>query len=366
VRSIFWLAREGLTCEADRRGSHPVTHGVDNSVVDHRIPRAYSTDYHQMWLSGAGVLLLAGLASAIEMIVGWHGSGRYSGLQGVVVSVCLAAVAWRVCPRMPLRWMAPVGRIFLFGSVLSVTASVYSWRGTELAGASAFNYLLIIFFAAFYFGGRDVLFFGGLMGISYWFAAGTGDTGLDILGWSLVMEVVAGTGIAVLFLSRRMAELSHRDALTGALNRRAWDRALAVELDEHRRHAGPIGVAIVDIDDLKVVNDRDGHEAGDALLRDAVRVWSSSLRGDDVIARVGGDEFGIIFLGTEPADAARVAERLIETIRHELGATCTIGVATALPGARPRDVLAVADRLLYDGKARGRARLMTGRVPVAA
>ena len=209
-------------------------------------------------------------------------------------------------------------------------------------------------------------FFASMMGISFWLAAGTGDTGLDILAWSLMIEVVVGTGVAVLFLARRMADLSHRDSLTGALNRRAWDRALEVELDEHRRRGAPLGVALVDIDDLKLVNDQQGHEAGDELLRNAVDLWASVLRAEDVIARVGGDEFGIIFLGTEPADAERVAERLITTLDRELGATCTVGVATALPGARPRDVLAVADRLLYDGKASGRARIITGPVPVAA
>ena len=319
-----------------------------------------------MWLAGVGVLVLAAIASAIELIVGWHGAGLYVGLQGLVVSCVLALIAWRVCPRLPVRLMVPVGRLFLLGAVISVTASVHTWRGTELAGASAFNYLLIVLFAAFFFGGVDVAFFASLIGVSYWFAAGTGATGLDVIGWSLVMEVVAGTGIAALFLSRQMANLSYRDSLTGALNRRAWDRALAVELDESRRHGVPLSVALVDIDDLKVVNDREGHEAGDALLRGAVEVWKSSLREDDVIARVGGDEFGIIFLGTEPADAARVAERLIAATARELGATCTIGVATALPGARPRDVLAVADRLLYDGKSRGRARMTAGPVPFAA
>lgn len=319
-----------------------------------------------MWVSGAIVLVLAGLASTVETVVGWHGSGRYSGLQGVVVSALLAAIAWKVCPRLPLRWMATVGRLFLFGCVLSVTASVYSWRGTELAGASAFNYVLIVVFAAFYFGGTDVVFFSTLMGVLYWLAAGTGSLGLDLLGWVLVMEVVIATGIAVVFLSRRMADLSHRDPLTGALNRRAWDRALAVELDEHRRSSVPLVVALVDIDDLKIVNDRDGHEAGDALLRDSVALWASALRAEDVVARIGGDEFGLIFVGAASGDAERIGRRLIERMDEELGVTCTIGIANALPGAGPSDVLALADRLLYAGKAEGRARMLSGRVPVAA
>lgn len=330
------------------------------------LPRQYTTDYPQMWRSGAGVLVLAGIASGVEMLVGWNGDARYSGLQGLVLAFALAAVAWVGGPKIRPRYVPWVARVFLVGSTFSVMASVFAWRGTELAGASAFNYVLIVLFAGFYLGGLDVVALTALIGVTFWLAADTGHRGLDLLGWTFVMEVVAGIAIAVHRLSRRVTELSYRDALTGALNRRAWERALRLELAEHARRRQSLPVALVDIDYLKVVNDRNGHEAGDALLRGAVRTWATVLRDHDVVARVGGDEFGVLFVGADPAGAASLAQRLIDSLEEQLGAGCTVGIVTAPPGSTPANVLAEADRLLYQGKGEGRARLTAGVVAVAA
>ncbi len=98
---------------------------------------------------------------------------------------------------------------------------------------------------------------------------------------------------------------THTDSLTGVGNRAAWDAALRV-LEHGRRYA----VLSADLDDLKQINDKRGHSAGDAALRAAAEVMRASLRADDVVCRVGGDEFLVLLSGAGERDARAAAKRI--------------------------------------------------------
>lgn len=155
-------------------------------------------------------------------------------------------------------------------------------------------------------------------------------------------------------------ERAFTDTLTGLRNRRALDAVL----DRLRRTGDSFALMHLDLDYFKQVNDTLGHAAGDQVLRHVARVMGEITRKDDTAARVGGDEFVIVFGGlTNPTRLAEVASRLIrrieEPIFHE-GRECkvsaSVGIAIAeAPSENPAELLEQADVALYVSKRAGRA-----------
>ncbi|SMB99786.1 PAS domain S-box-containing protein/diguanylate cyclase (GGDEF) domain-containing protein [Thermanaeromonas toyohensis ToBE] len=157
---------------------------------------------------------------------------------------------------------------------------------------------------------------------------------------------------------------STRDALTGLYNRAFFEEELQ-RLEKGRSF--PISLVLCDLDGLKIVNDMLGHEQGDELLRRAAKVIAGCVRGSDVVARVGGDEFAIILPQTGRKTAEEVARRIIEaaekdTAQHpDLPLSISVGAATAEDNSRPlREVYKEADDAMYMNK------LASGKDPRAA
>lgn len=147
-----------------------------------------------------------------------------------------------------------------------------------------------------------------------------------------------------------------QDPLTGLPNRRALDerlRALASSAD-----AQPLAVALVDLDGFKGVNDKQSHAEGDNVLRVVASTLRDALRGDDVVARYGGDEF-IVLLPGAPASAAKMAlgraVKSVAQLPHHLshGVTLSIGLVSLRPQERAEQVLARADAAMYEAKRGG-------------
>jgi diguanylate cyclase (GGDEF)-like protein len=139
------------------------------------------------------------------------------------------------------------------------------------------------------------------------------------------------------------------DALTGLVNRRAWERMVAAEEARCRRHRHPASVLWLDVDGLKTVNDRDGHVAGDLLLVATARALQQSTREQDVVARVGGDEFAVLCVETGMADMPPIIQRL----RRALGArgvSASIGVAGRDPESGLSAACEAADAAMYEQK----------------
>lgn len=147
--------------------------------------------------------------------------------------------------------------------------------------------------------------------------------------------------------------LSTHDALTGLYNRSYFEDRM-VRLEGSRQY--PISVLLIDVDGLKEVNDTRGHAAGDELLKRTARKLLSSLRSEDVIARIGGDEFAVLLPATHHAPAVQLVERL----RMARDASCkdteqnalrfSVGVATGLKGEPLAEVLRRADVQMYQDK----------------
>lgn len=124
------------------------------------------------------------------------------------------------------------------------------------------------------------------------------------------------------------AELeSLADPLTGAYNRRGWTRLLKAEDARCRRYGHGAGVLMADLDNLKVVNDGLGHDAGDALLVRAARALASVVRDGDAVARIGGDEFAVLAIGVGAAELDQLAVRADKALRAaEVEATLGTGL----------------------------------------
>ena len=152
-------------------------------------------------------------------------------------------------------------------------------------------------------------------------------------------------------LVAKLANLARTDPLTGLLNRRSWDEGLAAERERTRRTGRSFAVLLVDLDGLKQVNDRAGHQAGDRLLKAAAASFRDACRRGDSLARIGGDEFALLLPESSMDTAAFLAER----IRHGMpsGSSCSIGIAET-GGDEPVEALvARADAALYRAKQAG-------------
>ena len=131
--------------------------------------------------------------------------------------------------------------------------------------------------------------------------------------------------------AHRRAERAEADALleplTGLANRRGWQLLLDREEQRCRRYGSLASVLIVDLDGLKAVNDRDGHGAGDTLLRQAAQVLREAFRSTDVLARLGGDEFAVLAVETD-ADAAKYERDRLQARFDRADVPASVGAAT--------------------------------------
>ena len=172
-------------------------------------------------------------------------------------------------------------------------------------------------------------------------------------------------------LNRRLDELAHHDHLTRLANRRYFFEHFQQEWNRHLRHAAPLSLVIIDVDDFKAYNDTYGHQAGDDCLRQiAETLADTARRAGDFVARLGGEEFVALLARTDAEDACRLAEKLrwrVEqmAVPHSASrvadvVTISAGAATTIPAQEYRleDLLRRADEALYEAKAAGRNRVI--------
>jgi diguanylate cyclase (GGDEF)-like protein len=136
------------------------------------------------------------------------------------------------------------------------------------------------------------------------------------------------------------------DPLTGLYNRRGWDQLLSAEESRCRRYGHPASVISVDLDDLKQVNDAGGHASGDELLLKAAQTIRTALRQQDIVARVGGDEFSILAVEADGQGASALLIRM-RTQLSAAGIRASLGYATRHPAFGLRHAWQEADRAMY-------------------
>ncbi len=197
-------------------------------------------------------------------------------------------------------------------------------------------------------------------------------------GYLAVSTAIMFLGLGYIIGSNEdlLQRISLTDALTGLANRRLFDKRLREELARVHRYSHPLALMLLDLDGLKNVNDRRGHEVGDNALRAVARTLEKTCRSTDVAARIGGDEFAVLAPNVTELEARTLAERIRRSLGMEASwvavnlppLTLSIGIADtrSIPELHPDRLYSAADRALYRAKAGGRDRVVLASVPSVA
>jgi diguanylate cyclase (GGDEF)-like protein len=158
--------------------------------------------------------------------------------------------------------------------------------------------------------------------------------------------------------------LSEHDPLTGLFNARAFRSRYGRALERAARSGGPLSLLIIDVDHLKMINDRYGHATGNKVLMHVANALREAKRAEDSAARWGGDEFAILLDGGDESSARRVAENVLTRANAKpvaftrgLSVSVTIGACAASHVTADADLFTAADRALYEAKRAGRNRV---------
>jgi diguanylate cyclase (GGDEF)-like protein len=179
--------------------------------------------------------------------------------------------------------------------------------------------------------------------------------------------ILVDQAATALALVRARAEAG-TDPITGCMNHRAMRRRLDEEIGRAQRSGSPLSCLLIDLDDFKLVNDRHGHPAGDAMLRSVVQALAGEFRAFDRVARYGGDEFVVILPNAELESAAAAATRALQRLQElplledaSPGVSASVGAAQWRPRMTTDALLEACDAALLRSKRQGK-----GRVTIAA
>jgi len=184
---------------------------------------------------------------------------------------------------------------------------------------------------------------------------------VDIALIELLSQLI-GASIGNVKLFEKMQRQASTDGLTGLVNHRTFYEILEKELWRSRRYGGHISLIMVDVDNLKKINDTYGHRAGDKVIKEISRRIKGCIRQIDTAARYGGDEFAVILPNTVLSDAKIVAERMVEAVAshptswHKMQIPLSISVGLGEYGANtnPEDITSRSDEALYQAKQAGK------------
>ena len=278
-------------------------------------------------------------------------------------AILLLPSEWRRKP-----WVPPA---IVIVAIVAVSGAVY-FNGERAGGPPAMNeffYAWPAFFIGYFFKPRGMAALLALMIAAYTavlVAIDPRDTEFGVLfaRWIVTVTVITLSALAlhqlrraIDRLRRRLEEAARTDSLTMLLNRRGFDERFDLEVERSKRTGDPFALLVGDLDDFKKLNDRDGHPAGDEALAVVGQTLSVSSRAIDTVARMGGEEFGLLLPTTGARGAAEAAERLrgdVARACEEQSLTISFGVAQyPRDGDTRLELVDAADRALYGAKRHG-------------
>lgn len=315
---------------------------VAAETVDHRRHRARRLSA----FFAAGALM----STVILALPGWDGLHR-SGIAATVVLAGLGAGILRV-------WGGRVGRVWCHAFTTAGTLLIAACQVLAGGGSATASYALLYVWVALH----TALFFGRGAVLAHVAATTLAHAGAlalvgDATGMGPALALTLGTQTAAAMvvgsLAAQLRRQADTDPLTGLGNRRVATRMLEHALRRRTRggHVGRICVALLDLDGFKAFNDRRGHLAGDALLVEAARRWAETLGDHGVLSRTGGDEFTLLLPERTPEEAAAIVDELVAGTPG--GVSCSAGLACWDGRESAADLLARADRAMYDAKRDG-------------
>jgi diguanylate cyclase (GGDEF)-like protein len=165
------------------------------------------------------------------------------------------------------------------------------------------------------------------------------------------------------YVQRKLEFLASHDALTRIFNRYSFNTILKNETERSRRYKTPLSMIMLDIDHFKKVNDTYGHRIGDFVLRGVAKAVAARIRGNDMVFRVGGEEFVVLAVESDVDNAANLAGRLRKIIEttdfKEAGfLTISLGVAQYIPEESDESFFRRTDRVMYIAKNEGRNKVV--------
>ena len=266
-----------------------------------------------------------------------------------------AAVTWSFdrTPSAVLRTLPSVGTVL-------VTLVLFAARPDTIPAFSLLSFGVVL--SGFYFFGRRE----GLVHLAGVMAGLTAvlvvrDVGQGEMFALMSLGTLAVTGIMLALLRQRADTLiltldsaARTDALTGVLNRRAFDECFADELARVQRTRRPLSLLVFDVDGFKEINDHHGHQAGDRVLKDVAAAVGDS-RQMDVVGRLGGDEFALLLPETDTGGAQTAAGRVLTALEDRATAVeVSVGIASwPVHGGTADELLEAADCALYAAKHAG-------------
>jgi diguanylate cyclase (GGDEF)-like protein len=304
--------------------------------------------------------VISGGAGAIGLVEGALAGGPPFSMAPAVGALVLTLLTLIVGPRLSRRVLAPLGPI---GAVLVAVTLATTDGYTD----TAVFYMWPALWMAHFYGRAGTIFIVAWIGLVHGVALMTMpsamanvDRWIDVTGSVLVVAAV------VRVLSARRDDLVERltseariDPLTGLLNRRGFSDRIEVELARCRRQETPLSAIAIDIDHFKLVNDAHGHDVGDRVLAWLGATIREQVRGIDVAARLGGEEFVVVMPGAGAEAVFSASERIRLAVAAggaETAITVSAGVATHDTPVDPTVLRAWADDALYAAKRAGRNR----------
>ena len=302
--------------------------------------------------TGVWPTLMACALAAVYALATWDEPHRVVILAMGAIAV-LSAVVVQVLPVEPVvrRWPEPFFLSWSASFVVAITIGCLADGGT-VSPLSAL-YFLPLAFSSLSYPTRSMLAVAAMNLAGYGLLVALGEHHPYADAFMFAAALVTVTWICAWQTrnhDRRRAELaraSHTDDLTGALNRRGFQARAADELNRARRTGAEVGLVLLDLDHFKVVNDTQGHQAGDELLRWVSTTLAGELREHDAVGRLGGDEFAVLLAH---GDADAVLDRLQARLAQRAVAS---GGAATFPddGIAYDDLYRAADTRLYQRKA---------------
>ena len=297
----------------------------------------------------ASLFFLAGGLAGLSVLPDWHGT--HNSLPALFLLIGCAfifsAALWFLRDEITLGGL----QVFMLLAVVAVClANSIEPRPDANIGVL---YVWAAVYSAVYFSRNALIFQNVCAGVGYLIVLLAAHEQSELLfsSWIFVTGTCVLLSTIIYGLVGIFRRISREDPLTRLANRRSWDERLEEEIGRARRTTLPLSIIAIDIDNFKSVNDRDGHQGGDRVLRKFANEWLEAVRGSgDFVARLGVDEFAVLAPGASEAGLNVLVQR-IRAIEPN-GVTCALGTATWNGVESASELMHRADQSMYENKPR--------------